>query len=98
MNEEQQTKDQRQSLLSQRFGTRSTEASGRKRGRPPAKVYRKNASFYLQPKVLAELTQAYHELNAELPEEQKLDKATFREVMLRYSITNLPKVREELRR
>ena len=36
MSEEKQAKQQRKSLLSQRFGERTEETVGRKRGRPPA--------------------------------------------------------------
>ena len=95
--EKQQSKEQRKSLLSQRFGERGSETSGRKRGRPPAKVYRKNASFFLQPEVIAELDQAYHRLNVELAGKPKVDKATFREAILRKGIANLAEIRDELR-
>ena len=97
MSEEKQAKQQRKSLLSQRFAERKDEASGRKRGRPPAKVYRKNASFFLQPEVLEELDQAYHRLNVELAGKPKVDKATFREAVLRKGIANLTEIRDELR-
>ena len=98
MSEEKQSKEQRKSLLSQRFGERAAETGRRKRGRPPAKIYRKNASFFLQPEVLAELDQAYHRLNVELQGKPKVDKATFREAILRKGIANLTEIQEELRR
>ena len=98
MSEDNQTKEQRKSLLSQRFGERSSETSGRKRGRPPAKVYRKNVSFFLQPGVSEELDQAYHRLNVELAGKPKVDKATFREAVLRKGIASLAEIRDELQR
>lgn len=98
MSEEQQAKQQRKSLLSQRFTNRAAESTGRKRGRPPAKVYRKNVSFFLQPEVIEELDQAYHRLNLELQGKPKVDKATFREAVLRKGIANLAEIRDELRR
>ena len=98
MSEDNQTKEQRKSLLSQRFGERASETCGRKRGRPPAKVYRKNVSFFLQPEVSEELDQAYHQLNVELAGKPKVDKATFREAVLRKGIANLAEIRDELRR
>lgn len=80
MSEKKQTKEQRKSLLSQRFGERTVETGGRKRGRPAAKVYRKNASFFLQPEVLEELDQAYHRRKAE---QTGFTRAEFREALLR---------------
>ena len=98
MSKEKQAKQQRKSLLSQRFDERTEETVGRKRGRPPAKVYRKNTSFFLQPEVIDELDQAYHRLNVELAGKPKVDKATFREAVLRKGIANLAEIRDELRR
>ena len=97
MSEDKQAKQQRKSLLSQRFAERKEETGGRKRGRPPAKVYRKNASFFLQPEVVEELDQAYHRLNVELGGNPKVDKATFREAVLRKGMANLAEIRDELR-
>ena len=55
-------------------------------------------SFFLQPEVIDELDQAYHQLNVELAGKPKVDKATFREAVLRKGIANLAEIRDELRR
>ena len=53
-------------MLSQRFDKRKESSAGQRRGRPKAKVYRKNVSFFLQPAVVDEFDQAYHQLNVKL--------------------------------
>lgn len=98
MSDDSQAKQQRKSLLSQRFDERKTASTGQKRGRPKAKVYRKNVSFFLQPAVVDELDQAYHQLNVKLQGKPKVDKATFREAVLRKGLASLAEIQAELRR
>ena len=100
MSDNNQAKQQRKSLLSQRFDERkaSTASAGQKRGRPKAKIYRKNVSFFLQPAVVDELDQAYHQLNVQLQGKPKVDKATFREAVLRKGLASLAEIQAELRR
>ncbi len=98
MSDDSQAKHQRKSLLSQRFDERKTTNAGQKRGRPKAKVYRKNVSFFLQPAVVDELDQAYHQLNVRLQGKPKVDKATFREAVLRKGLASLAEIQAELRR
>ena len=45
MSSDNQAKQQRKSMLSQRFDKRKGLSAGQKRGRPKAKVYRKNVSL-----------------------------------------------------
>ncbi len=98
MSDDNQAKRQRKSLLSQRFDERKASSTGQKRGRPKAKVYRKNVSFFLQPAVVDKLDQAYHQLNVKLKGKPKIDKATFREAVLRKGLASLAEIQAELRR
>ena len=90
MSEDKQGQDQLSALFSQRFKDRESapteqpiaQKAPRKRGRPPKAVQRKTVSFFLLPKVVERLDDAYYQWNAGLSKETRISRAEFREMVL----------------
>ena len=103
MSDDKQGQDQLSALFSQRFKDREStpteqpvaETAPRKRGRPPKAAQRKTVSFFLLPKLVERLDDAYYQWNAGLSGETRMSRAEFREMVLVKGLEQLGESREE---
>ena len=101
MSDSKQGQDQLSALFSQRFTDRESaptdegaaEVAPRRPGRPPKAIKRKTVSFFLQPKVVERLDDAYYQWNAGLSRETRISRAEFREMVLEKGLAQLEEIR-----